>query len=314
MGDRSCVLRSQYEAIASDGAGGALITGGFTGTIPFGATTLSRGSGTDAFVMRVDSTGSIVWAMQAGGQHREAGTKGLGIASDGAGGALVTGSFAAVPPRIATFGTTSLTTTSVPFDGTNSAQGIVGQEASVMRVTSTGSVVWATQVGGAAFGGFADGHGITSDCAGGAVVTGTSTLTLQDFYVAHVAVAASADEPAAPCEFALGNAFEDTSSGATGTGNGILQLTGVRPKIIFGDGECELALHQPSGGSPSLVSDCTVSSSPASSGRRQLAAADDAMPPAKAAPARADFEALKREVARLQEVVRRQLGQAAATA
>ena len=81
--------------IASDGAGGALVTGAFQGTATFGSSiTLTSSGFSDAFVMRVDSTGNVTWAIKAGGSSNDIG---YGIASDGAGGALVTGAFQARP-------------------------------------------------------------------------------------------------------------------------------------------------------------------------------------------------------------------------
>ena len=75
--------------IAHDGAGGALVTGFFSGKASFGSMSLtSQGRSADAFVMRVTASGAIDWAVQAGGASYDGGH---GIAHDGAGGALVTG-------------------------------------------------------------------------------------------------------------------------------------------------------------------------------------------------------------------------------
>ena len=71
--------------IAHDGAAGALVAGSFYGKASFGSTYLiSRGS-YDAIVMHVAASGAIDWAVQAGGTFDD---EGLGIAHDGAGGAL----------------------------------------------------------------------------------------------------------------------------------------------------------------------------------------------------------------------------------
>ena len=87
--------------IASDGSGGGLVTGFFKAR-PLLAPPASRAAATnDIFVMHVTSAGVIDWAVRAGGSYDE----GRGIASDGSGGGLVTGTFYGT----ATFGATSLT-------------------------------------------------------------------------------------------------------------------------------------------------------------------------------------------------------------
>jgi hypothetical protein len=83
--------------IASDGYGGAYVTGTFyagtTTTLSdypavFGATHIynadaSRTSGRDIFVMHVNSSGGIDWVVQAGGYDTD---KGFAVAADPAGG------------------------------------------------------------------------------------------------------------------------------------------------------------------------------------------------------------------------------------
>jgi len=140
--------------IAHDGAGGALVTGYFSGQASFGSTSLTSRGTTDAFVMHVTASGAIDWAVQAGG---ESATSGRGIAHDGAGGALVTGYFKQMVDSrrlpVASFGSTSLT-----------AQG--SADAFVMHVTASGAIDWAVQAGGADTN--TGGYGIAHDGAGGA--------------------------------------------------------------------------------------------------------------------------------------------------
>ena len=52
--------------IAYDGAGGALVTGYFSGHASFGSTFLTSRGTEDAFVMHVTASGAIDWAVQAG--------------------------------------------------------------------------------------------------------------------------------------------------------------------------------------------------------------------------------------------------------
>ena len=142
-------------AIATDGAGGALVTGHFTTAGLFGSKSLLSRGGEDAFVMHVTASGDIDWAVQAGGTGINDEARGSGIAHDGAGGAFVTGVFSGT----ASFGDTSLTSRG-SFD------------AFVLHVTASGLIDWAVQAGGASYD-YDQGYGIAHDGAnGGAFVTG----------------------------------------------------------------------------------------------------------------------------------------------
>ena len=143
-------------SIASDGEGGAFVTAYLENTATYGATSLTSRGGRDIVVTRLDSTGSILWAAQAGGGQSD---EGAGIVADGTGGALVTGSFAGT----ATFGTTVLAV----VDGYNSPTTAMF----VTRINSTGSFEWAIKQGASGKG---FGYGIALDCAGGALITGRS--------------------------------------------------------------------------------------------------------------------------------------------
>jgi len=135
--------------IVHDGAGGALVTGYFSGEASFGSTSLTSRGEFDAFVMHVTASGAIDWAIQAGGASSDGG---YGIAYDGMGGALVTGSFSGN----ASFGSTSLT-----------SRGEY-EHAFVMHVASSGAIDWATQASGTSS---SKGLGITDDGAGGALTS-----------------------------------------------------------------------------------------------------------------------------------------------
>jgi hypothetical protein len=82
--------------------GGAIVTGTFIGTATFGGTTLTATGNVDAFVARVDPTGTWAWAARAGGTGWAYGT-GVSALADGR--AIVTGYFR----DAATFGSTTLT-------------------------------------------------------------------------------------------------------------------------------------------------------------------------------------------------------------
>jgi len=146
-------------ALVSDGAGGVLVAGYFDGAASFGTYSLTSSGDFDAFVMRVGGSGEVLWAIRVGGASND---YGRGIASDGAGGALVTGYYSGLEGDISSFGPISLT-------GTGFEEGFM------MRVSSTGDVVWAVKSGRnwvSQTSLSAAGRGITSDGAGGAYVTG----------------------------------------------------------------------------------------------------------------------------------------------
>jgi hypothetical protein len=115
-------------AIATDGVGGAHVTGKFRGQAMFGSTSLSGFDFYDVFVMHVTAYGVIDWAVQAGGTSSDGG---YGITTDGVGGALVTGGFRGE----ATFGPTVLT-----------SEGL--SDVFVMHVTALGVIDWAVKAGG----------------------------------------------------------------------------------------------------------------------------------------------------------------------
>ena len=166
-------------AVCSDGNGGAFVAGYFYYTASFGGKTLTS-SEQGGFVMHVTSAGVIDWAVQADGECRS-------IASDGSGGALVTGYFY----ETGSFGSTTLSRT---CDVTPSSR-TCPRDTFVMHVTSAGVVDWAVQVAGASYN---YGYAIASDGGAGALVTGIfcssvsfgrTTLTstyASDPYVAHV--------------------------------------------------------------------------------------------------------------------------------
>ena len=168
--------------IVYDGAGGALVTGGFSGDAWFGSTSLTSRGEFDVFVMHVTASGTIDWAVQAGGSYSD---EGLGIANDGVGGALVTGYFCGD----ASFGSSSFASRGV-FD------------VFVMHVTKSGAIDWAVQAGGDLDD---KGHGIAHDGAGGSLVTGyfqgeasfgSTSLTsrgMYDAFVMHVAASGAID-------------------------------------------------------------------------------------------------------------------------
>jgi Beta-propeller repeat len=163
--------------IAVDAAGSAYVTG-VTGpglpTTP-GAFDTSSNDGADAFVTKLDATGSaLIYSTYLGGSRCDddatgtssGGDVGFGIAIDSAGNAYVTGST----------GSTDFPTTTNAFDATlGEPHNCTGQEdAFVTKLDATGSVLlFSTYLGGS--GDFLEsGTEIAVDAAGSAYVTGTT--------------------------------------------------------------------------------------------------------------------------------------------
>jgi hypothetical protein len=78
-------------AVATDSAGGIFLCGSFAGAINFGLGTIQSHGGTDAFVVKLDSSGHEQWHRQGGDAADQAATA---LAVDGDGAVLVTGGFA----------------------------------------------------------------------------------------------------------------------------------------------------------------------------------------------------------------------------
>ena len=76
--------------------------GTFSSTVSFGSHSLTSAGGKDMFIMRIDSSGSVTWAVSYGGSGVDACDA---VTSDGSGGALVSGRF----QGSVSFGSTTLT-------------------------------------------------------------------------------------------------------------------------------------------------------------------------------------------------------------
>ncbi|NOZ61986.1 MAG: T9SS type A sorting domain-containing protein [Calditrichaeota bacterium] len=146
-------------SIASDGAGNSFVTGYFQGTATFGAgeaneTTLTSAGGYDIFVAKYDGSGTLLWAMRAGGTS---GAYGYGISCDGAGNSLITGYF----KNTATFGAGESNETTLTSAGSD--------DIFVAKYDGNGALLWAKRAGGTDYD---DGLGIATDGSGNSLVTG----------------------------------------------------------------------------------------------------------------------------------------------
>lgn len=152
-------------SIAVDSAGNSFITGAFNGTTDFGLVAYGSMAGvsptSDAFVFKLNSAGSLVWARGFGGAADEFGSS---LAVDQAGNAFVTGRFQGT----------------VDFDPFGSHVYLTTMSNSamfVLKLDNTGSLAWAKSTGGFSY---ENGRSITLDPSANIYLTG-SFVNTQDF-------------------------------------------------------------------------------------------------------------------------------------
>ena len=139
----------QGRGVSTLSDGSAIVSGSFQGTATFGSTMLTSAGSYDAFVAKIDASGTYVWATRAGGTLLDDGW-GVSTLSDGS--AIVSGYFQGT----ATFGSTTLTATG-------------NRDVFVAKIDASGSYVWATKAGGTSWD---VGRGVSTLSDGSAIVTG----------------------------------------------------------------------------------------------------------------------------------------------
>lgn len=112
--------------IKTDSQGNSYITGFFNGTATFGSTSLTSSGNQDVFIAKYNSSGALQWAVRAGGTGADIGN---GITLDNTNNIIVTGEFNGT----ATFGTSSLSTTSTASD------------AFTTKLSNSGTFIWTEQ-------------------------------------------------------------------------------------------------------------------------------------------------------------------------
>lgn len=151
----SATQDDEGQGIAVDGAGNTYATGTFSGaTTSFGTTPLVGHGGTDGYVAKYNSAGTLQWVFALGGTGDD---EGLAIAVNAAGTAYVTGSFSGA----ASFGPLAL-----------NSQG--DNDAFLISVSATGVFNWVQRVGGNAYD---VGNGVGLDATGNCYVSGQYQLT-----------------------------------------------------------------------------------------------------------------------------------------
>jgi len=121
---------------AVDSSGNVYVTGNFSGTVDFdpGAAVqnLSSAGGTDAFVLKLSSSGDYVWAKSVGGTGNDSGSR---LALDSSGNVHIVGFF-------------NSTSDFDPGAGVQNLSSAGGADAFVLKLSSSGDYVWAKSVGG----------------------------------------------------------------------------------------------------------------------------------------------------------------------
>jgi hypothetical protein len=142
-------LTTVAAGLAVDSSGNALVVGSLYGTGSFGSATLTSAGGYDAFLAKLDASGTVTWADDFGGPSTD---QAKAVAVDSTGNVFVTGQFQST----ATFGSVSLTS------GGNF-------DAFVAKVSPSGVVSWAKDVGGT---GVDTGSALAVDSTGAVTVGG----------------------------------------------------------------------------------------------------------------------------------------------
>ncbi len=138
--------------------GSSIITGEFTGTETFGATTLISAGALDTFTAKVNADGTYAWATRAGGTGSYDRAFGVSVLPDGS--SIITGTF----QDAVTFGATTLISTGA--SGTFTA-----------KLNADGSYAWAIKADGVSSSqGIANGVSVLPD--GSSIITGTFSSTV----------------------------------------------------------------------------------------------------------------------------------------
>jgi hypothetical protein len=211
--------------VAMDSSGNVVMTGSFSSPMAiFGATTLINLGNRNSFVAKLTPAGSWLWATRAGESNGDA--DGYGVAVDGSGSVVVTGSFNT--PTL-TFGTATITN-------------MGNTDIFVAKLTPAGAWQWATRAGGSGIdpGSF----GVAVDGSDNVVITGSFNSPTVTFGAATLICAGGTDffvaklTPAGVWQWATraGGSGDDRGSDVALDGSGNLVVTGyfISPTISFG--------------------------------------------------------------------------------
>lgn len=141
-------------SIAVDISGNVYTAGSFAGVADFGSTNLTSIGGNDAYINKLDATGTFVWTRQMGGTLADGANS---VTLDASGNIFTTGSFT----DIADFN---------PGTGTNNLTSTGAADVFISKLDNSGNYVWAKKFGGTS----ADfGISVSVNSAGYIYTTGT---------------------------------------------------------------------------------------------------------------------------------------------
>ncbi|MEY4244753.1 MAG: hypothetical protein RLZZ245_2338, partial [Verrucomicrobiota bacterium] len=215
-------LSDSVYGLATDVDGNILLAGDFSGSITFGATTLTSSGNRDGFVAKLDPSGTPLWAMKVGGTGNDTA---FAVTVSPSGQILVGGSFS----LNASFGTISRTSAG-------------GTDGFAMGVSSAGSVQWVSRFGGSSND---SGRAVAVDSTGSACVAGNFAGTdatfgtevlasegLDDAFVVRLDVTNGAFLTVKQC----GGAGADAGLGLAADPFGSLYLSGSYSGTAYFDG------------------------------------------------------------------------------
>ncbi len=156
-------LASEGWCVATDSSGNVFETGYFSGSLSFGSFGLSSSGNIDAFIVKYDNNGNVLWAKSVGGISDD--EFGYSVSTDRFGNAYLTGFFKS---NTVTIGSTMLTNA-----GASGTADIF-----IVKFNSNGNVLWARS-----YGGINDdiGNGLTIDKNGNIFITGYFVSTSISF-------------------------------------------------------------------------------------------------------------------------------------
>ncbi len=116
-------------SVTTDPAGNVYIAGQFeSSTITFGGTTLTKLGEGDAFILKYDASGNVIWAKNGGGTGYDEATS---VTTDASGNVFVVGQFSGT---LITFGSTTITN--------------AGGNMFLIKYDASGNMLWAKSAGG----------------------------------------------------------------------------------------------------------------------------------------------------------------------
>ena len=146
-------------SITTDTSGNVYLTGGFGGTVDFGAdfgtsdSKTSSGDG-DIFVTKINANGTYAWTKRMGGSGYD---EGYSITTDSSGNVYLTGLFKGTVDFGNDFGKSETKTSSGDYD------------IFVTKINASGTYAWTKRMGGS---GYDEGYSITTDSSGNVYLTG----------------------------------------------------------------------------------------------------------------------------------------------